>query len=300
MPTMRELKKRLQSVTTTRQLAGAMRTVSTAKYSRISAQLGRTSAYAEACGSLAAELDIADLTAEKGLKAFRGAAEKTVFAPPGSRIYLLISGNRGLCGGYNHELFNFFYDEVLSEYPQAEYAVCGRMAAEYFASKGVEPIEVFEASDVPTYEEAEAIADKLYGYYAAGRAESVYFVYQGFISMMKQTPEIRRFLPAEQGDAQSEGEDSPAPSDTPIFIPDEETVRQGLMRHCLDSQMHTLLLQCAAGAQAATLMAMRSAYDNASESCQQLETAINRRRQAEVTQSVLETSADQGFDRRGN
>ena len=75
-------------------------------------------------------------------------------------------------------------------------------------------------------------------------------------------------------------------------MPDRETVCERLAEHGFDTMVYAIALEHASGAQAATLMAMRSAYDNAAQSALELETTINRRRQAEVTASVIETASD--------
>lgn len=77
-----------------------------------------------------------------------------------------------------------------------------------------------------------------------------------------------------------------------LFLPDRETVSALLARRGLDEAVFSLALEHAAGAQAATLMAMRNAFDNAEQSALELETTINRRRQAQVTASIIETAAD--------
>ena len=77
-----------------------------------------------------------------------------------------------------------------------------------------------------------------------------------------------------------------------VFIPDRETVASALVPLALSAEAFETLLSCASGAQAATVLAMRSAYDNAETSRARLETDINRLRQAGVTASVLETAAD--------
>ena len=98
MASLRELRKRLQSVKTTGQLAGAMRTVSTAKYSRASAQLSGLTAYSDALGELYG--DIGGTAAPVS-----GAVDPNEMISGERPMLVLAAGNRGLCGGYNHKLF---------------------------------------------------------------------------------------------------------------------------------------------------------------------------------------------------
>ena len=87
----------------------------------------------------------------------------------------------------------------------------------------------------------------------------------------------------------SDGEEAEA--EAPLFLPDRETIGAQLAVSCVDARLFELALENSAGAQAATIMAMRSACDNAAESAAELEITINRRRQAEVTSSVIETAS---------
>ncbi len=280
MPTMRELKKRLKSVRTTGQLAGAMRTAATAKYARAGAQLNAVSQYAASSRELLAAAASAAQRSERA-----GEDEKTDGREV--RALVLLSGNRGLCGGYNHELFSFFSSVLKEENGDRAVIVCGRMAEEYCREKGIETLFSVAVSDVPDFDQARELSEKLYELYESGAIARADFVFQRFVNMMKQTPCVREFLPFESGEISDD--------DRTLFIPDAETVRKRLIPVCLAADVYSLLLSCASGAQAATLMAMRSAYDNAMKSAQLLETAINRRRQASVTESVIETSGENHY-----
>ena len=103
--------------------------------------------------------------------------------------------------------------------------------------------------------------------------------------MLHQTPRTRTLLPlCTDGVADR--------IETTLFIPDEKTVLHAAALTCLGANAYATVLESAAGAQAATLMAMRTAYDNAAESKAELETAIGRRRQSDVTADVIETASE--------
>ena len=270
MATLRELKKRLNGVKTTGQLAGAMKTVSTAKFARINSVLSQYCPYAEECNELLGDIGIQAPDSRGGKKAL-----------------VLISGNRGLCGGYNSDLFAYFA-EIIAEEENVLVIPCGKMAVEYCREKGIEVYKELHINDVPDFSEAAEMAGFLRGIYVDGTASEVDFICQKFINMLKHEPETIRFLPTSSEDNCVEEE--------MIFVPDVETVREGLYGLCTDSEVYSVLLGCCAGAQAATLMAMRSAYDNANESALMLETELNRKRQSEVTASVIETASDNFTD----
>lgn len=269
MSTLKDLKKRLNGVQATRQLAFAMKTASSIKFSRINNALGGWGRYMD-CSE-----EIASLA---------GTGAKAPANQSSNRLFVLVSGNRGLCGGYNIELFSLF-DEIVKANPEnALYITCGKKAAEHCRAKNIPVIKEIAISDIPSYEEAAALEEELFSLYESGKVREINFVYQRHINLLKREPVTKRFLPSEEHAAQN--------ADDIIFVPDKQTVADKIYSSYLNNTVYTLLLNCAAGVQAATLTAMRSAYDTASESEVALQTAIQRRRQADVTAGVLETAAE--------
>ena len=198
---------------------------------------------------------------------------------------VVFSGNRGLCGGFNAELLGFFAEILREEAEPPLIIACGRVAEAFCKERGVEA-KSFELSDIPTYDETLAISSYAGELYDSGAVARVVLVYQSFKNTLTQTPALRELLPG-----QNEGEAGEEAGEA-LLLPDAETVRAGLGALCFNAAVYSIALENATGAEAATLMAMRSAYDNAKESALKLETAINRQRQAEVTSSVIETAAD--------
>ena len=265
MPTLRELQKRLESAETIKQLSGAMRTAGTAKYTKLCAALDAYSPYAAALrGILPGRRETAGDAAD----------EKT--------LCLLISGNRGLCGGYHQELFAHYTD--FAGKTGVRTVTCGKKALEFCRQKKIEVEQSFEIADIPRFADAKEISSTLFDLYSSGEVTKVCVVSQHFINMLKIFPETDFIL---RGRSDDEGQD-----DGTIFIPDRRSVVEALDPVILASVVYEKLLSAAAGAQAATVVAMRSAFENATNSISSLEIRINRMRQAAVTASVLETAID--------
>ncbi len=266
---LQDLKKRQSGVLATRQLAGAMKTVSSIKFTRINNILGGYGKYSGFCSKL---------------------TENAGFDPQKTesvcdrRLFVLLSGNRGLCGGYNIDLFNYFDGIVKKEPETTLYIACGKKAAEHCKAKGVTLADSISLPDVPRFEDAAGLAEKLRCRFESGEVSEIYFVYLEHINLLRRQPQTALFLPIKEKTAADGGET--------LYIPDKATVRKRLYPFYLETTVYSLLLNCAAGVQAATLIAMRSAYDTANESAAVLETEINRRRQAQVTAGVLETAAE--------
>lgn len=276
MSNLQVLKKRLNSVCATKEMAEAMKTVATVKYSRAGKAYSEYEKYSEACGSALELLGGAFLS------------RQTDEVKPRNCLVLLTS-NRGFCGGFNGNVLRFFASELEAESEPPLLIVCGKKGRKYCTDRSLEA-EFLEMEDIPSYAFAKDLTEKLFELYSSGEVSGIYFISQHFKNIMTQLPARTKILPQEQ----SEGN---ALSDETLFLPDRETVGAKLALTCLAGTVYRILLAHASGAQAATIVAMRSASDNAGESQVKLETMINRIRQAEVTNSVIETSsAAQGLE----
>ena len=274
MASLQNLKKHLQSIRTTGQLAGAMKTVSAAKYSKISALQASYASYASAARELR----------ERFGDAFQAALPCA--NPEAPDCFVILSSNRGLCGGYHAELFSYTA-KLLREHDRPYVSVtCGKMAEHWFAAKKLAVSRAYPLPDVPAYGDVRELAEDLLTGYREGEIASVRLVYQHFQNMLTQTPGVDVLLPfgaAEAGD--------PVASD-PLCLPDRDTVARAAGLTCYRSGIYAAVLEAVSGAQAATMMAMRAAYDNAEDSSALLESELSRRRQSEVTAGVIETSVD--------
>ena len=155
MESPRELKRRLASIRTTGQLAGAMRTVASARYSRLSALSGPYAEYVKALESMCMRLGLTDDTGESCGEV--------------PECWVLVGADRGLCGAYNSELFSYFDREYEKCAVRPLVAVSGKMARAHCAAKGIETAAVFSFSALPTYQEAAKAADVLSGLCDSGR-----------------------------------------------------------------------------------------------------------------------------------
>ena len=274
MPNLRDLKKRLKSVQATGQLAGAMRTVSAAKYSRLGKQHTVYREYAEACSVVTEALPSLMDNCFPPLH------------PEAPALYVLPASNRGLCGGYNSELFNFFR-QALGENVARNFLVlpCGKPAVSFVRENGYPLDREFLLPDIPTFADCQPLMNHIRELYRTGVVSSVDFFYQKHINMLTQQPTRVRVLGQEPRDTESG-------SDSFLYLPSREQVEKSASLTILNARLYALLLETATGSQAATLLAMRSAYDNAEDSAAELSLHISRIRQAAVTNSVIEISSE--------
>ncbi len=267
MATVQSLKKKLQTIRSTTKLTRAMKTASTVKYSKLSGIYGEYEKYADEYLRL--------------YESYRSEFD-SVFScsnPDAPCCFVVITSNKGMCGAFNTELMSFFS----GMYEKGIIISCGKKATEYFEKKGVETVKNFIFEDIPSYEQVKELFSYICSLMEEGKISSVKTVYPEYTNMIKQSPVCRDLFTFEEGTA--EGEAS-------LFVPDRETVIKNTAEKIFLCVLYKRILETALGAQAATLTAMRSAYDTACEYSAKLETEMNRKRQSQVTADVLEISSE--------
>ncbi len=270
MASLQILRKRYKSIQSTAEMAAAMKTASTVKYARITRMLSAIGAYSQAC-SEALSLFGTNLLTRKTESVKK------------QNCLVVFSSSRGFCGGFNSELLRFFENQMEEEAEKPLLIVQGQKAVAFCNAKGYE-FQPLEFEDIPGYKDAETLTARLFEIYASGEADHIDLICQRFDNMMKQTPVRETILPLNEGTGSAENREL-------LCLPDRETAEQAPAMYCLVNSIYRIMLGHCAGAQAATTIAMRNACDNAEKSLEKLEILINRIRQAEVTNSVIETSA---------
>ena len=270
----------------TGQLAGAMKTASAVKYARTSATLARFLPRASAC---------------RAMKTRFGSALGTALPcadPDAPRCFVLLGSNRGLCGGYNIALYEFA-DRIFEEAGDFTLIAAGRHALNRLRETGVGkvppgedavvPENAFLLPDIPSFEDAAPLLERAAGLYRRGEVSSVELIGQEFVNMLTQKPVLRRLLPMDTPDGEQTAVRGRSAEDV-LYVPDRETVLHSAAEAVLASDFYAFVLETAAGAQAATLVAMRTASDNAEKTASDLESAISRLRQSQITSGVIETA----------
>lgn len=266
MAQLTDLKKRLRGIEVTRQLTGAMKTVSSAKYGRLVKRAAAAHRYAE---------EAEQLRLQVGQR-----AETPVTAS--QRVCCLVLGhNRGLCGSYNSTL-HAFAQESLQAWPEVTLLVAGKAAAAYFSARAFPMEKTFALPDVPDFTDCRPILEDLLRRYQSGEAGEVWLIRQSSVNSLTQLPVRERLLPFDLPDAGG---------GIPLCFPNQAAVWDSLWRIAVGSAFYHAVLDGAQAAQAATLSAMRTAYDNASETAKRLSLEIQKLRQSAVTSGVLETAS---------
>ncbi len=271
MASIQYLKKKLRGILSTQKLAKAMKTVSTVKFSRLNGVYGKFSAYGKQCAAL--------------YDSYK--KEIAAFLPPAAEnapvCMVVLGADKGLCGNFNADLFAFALGRIKEE--EHPYIITGgKKAVAYCKEKKIAINHSFFFGDTPSYEDAGILLDELIRLRREGAISAVKILYPRYRNMMLQTPALQDLFEAGNGE-EAVGEET-------LFFPDRETFIGKSAKGIFQSMLYQMLLETALGAQAATLMTMRSAYDTATEYRTQLESQINRERQSAVTADVIETSSE--------
>lgn len=270
MPDIEMLNKQLRGIRTTRKLTKAMKTISTVKFSKLKSVYGEYSPYGKECAR------ILKMYGEELGKAI--SSEVNENAPP---AFVVMASNRGLCGKFNSDVLNFAKDKI-EKYDEFYLVACSKKAVNYFNNKGIPISKERILSDVPSFEETSELLQEIINLRNEGRISKVYVIYSEYCNMVEQRPRLKELFFSEN--AQENG--------SVFCVPDRITFVQETAQTVFRAVFYELALEAAMGAQGSTLMTMRSAYDTATEYCEQLEAEINRIRQSVVTADVIETSAE--------
>lgn len=274
MANLRAIRTRIKSVENTRQITKSMKMVAAAKLRKTQSAFASLRTYADESGTLLAEAS-----------AGAGAIENPYLATHGEcrRIcYVLIVGNRGLCGTYNQSLLRYCEKLVKDSEEESYVIVCGRWGRDLIAASGLNVRENYEVSDTPTHEEALKLAQRLKQLYREGSVDRIILVYQHYRSVLSQVPEQAQLLPLRQR------ETSAAADRDVIYEPDRDSLLNTLLDMYIGNTVHAVLLEARTGEHSARMTAMTAAADNTEELINDLTLELNHARQATITTEISE------------
>ena len=285
----KEIKRRIESVQNTRQITSAMKMVSASKLRKVQAKLGSGDIYRNKLSRLLANLseNVDDIT-DIPLLEIREVK---------SIGLLVMTSNRGLCGGYNHHLLKQaleFCEEKKALGIDLGIIAVGKKAEEFFLRRGIRVDKAFlDFSDIGEQEDALVLSEMLKEAYLEKRYDEIYLAYQAFGSVISQTPTLLRLLPAscEQLEKVEEEEEKTTYLPNYIFEPEPQEILSKLLALYFQVMIESALIEARAGEHGARMTAMSAATDNATELLQTLKLSYNRARQAAITSEITEIVA---------
>jgi F-type H+-transporting ATPase subunit gamma len=215
---------------------------------------------------------------------------------------LLVAGDRGLAGAFNSQIVRAGVAggrEHDGEGHAPVFYASGRRVVSSLTFRGFAPAESFTGfTDRPAYADARMIAEKLMAAYVDGDVDKVEIFYNGYISPISQVVRRETLLPLQQAtvleeEAAEDGEGADEPAHRPLveYEPDPEEILRRLVPDYVEISIYRALLESTASEHGARMTAMRNASENAGELIEDLTLQMNRARQAEITQEIMEVVA---------
>jgi F-type H+-transporting ATPase subunit gamma len=278
----RKLDKRRKSIRNIRKITRTMELIARARFKKALDRAHAASAYTDRIRQLVDDLTRAGLELNHPLLETR--------AEPGRAILLVLTSNRGLCGGFNSNLLRLGtsrWHELGRTAPEAELEVSGKRGISALKFRGLTPRETFtHFEDKPRFDEVELLADRYLGDFVARRLDRLDVVYTRFESVSRQGAVCETLLPlaveAPSAGSSKRGETSYE------FLPSAESILEEVLPTSFKVRLFKCFLDSAVSEQIARMIAMKSATENADELIRALSIQYNRARQGQITSELTD------------
>ena len=284
MASMREIKRRKGSISSTQQITKAMKLVSTVKLQRAKGKAESTKPYFDCMfDTIATMLSKSESIDHPYLRS--GASPK--------KAVITITSNRGLAGGYNNNIVKLITADETFDQENTEIYALGKKGRDSLDLKGYKiALDASEVMNAPMYADAKELSETLLDRFEKGEIGEIYLAYTVFKNTVTHVPTMLKLLPVEIPEREA-GEEPAA--DIPMnYDPNEETVLGMIVPKYVTSLIYGAMKEAVASENGARMQAMDSATSNADEMIQKLELDYNRARQGSITQELTEIIAGAG------
>lgn len=290
----RALDKRRKSIRNIRKITRTMELIATARFKKAMDRANAASAYTQRITQLVGDLARSGLELRHPLLEPR---EQT-----NSCCILLLTANRGLCGGYNGNVTRLALDKIAEtdSVPKRRLEVSGKRGIAALKFRKI-PVDASytEFDDQPKYEAVEAIANRFLEAYIAGNLDRLDVVYTRFVSASRQVAVVETLLPLGSLEGADAGSSSPSArqgqegkqSQTSTeyeFLPSAHSILEEVVPVSFKVKLFKCFLDAAVSEQIARMVAMKSATENAGDLIKQLSMQYNRSRQSQITGEIME------------
>ncbi len=301
MPSLRDYRDRIKSVTSTRKITSAMKMVAASKLRRAQEQAEAAQPYATAMAAMLARVAKNAVVNESSSKLLVGTGSQQ------RHLLVAVSADRGLCGGFNSNIAKKIRQQIIRlerEGKDVSILCVGRKAADVLRSTHASFIEKtmtgITGKSRVEFSEASKVTQYILEEFTSGKFDVCTLVYNEFISILTQTPEAQQIIPFKVADANDQAQLAKADSTKAdsveeeeslcpySFEPEEDEILNALLPRNLGVQVYRALLDSSAGEQAARMTAMENATSNAGDMIKELTLKYNRARQAQITKELIE------------
>lgn len=286
----RALDKRRKSIRNIRKITRTMELIATARFKKAMERAASATDYTRRITKLVGDLTRAGLEVSHPLLQQR---ENT-----GRAILLVLTANRGLCGGYNGNVLRLSVqrkkdlDQLTNG--QTVIEVSGKRGISGLKFRGIETGESFtQFDDQPKFEQVEAIANRYLQDYILGKIDRVDVAYTRFVSASRQEAVVETLLPLSRLDVPSSTQTAAASTeaaqqDLYEFVPSAESILEEVVPASFKVKLFKCFLDAAVSEQISRMVAMKSATENASDMIKMLSRTYNRARQSQITGQIME------------
>ncbi|MCK0106768.1 F0F1 ATP synthase subunit gamma [Marinobacter sp. S0848L] len=274
----KEIRNQIGSIKSTQKITSAMEMVAASKMRKAQERMQATRPYAEKMRQVIGHI-------AKSNKDYRHPfmQEREV-----QRVgYIVVSSDRGLCGGLNTNAFKLLVREMREWKEKGiETDICaiGQKAASFFRSYGGNVVAALtHMGDSPSAEQLIGSVKVMLDAFVEGKIDRLFLISNEFVNTMTQSPKSEQLLPLPEGSDDDVGRQWDY-----IYEPDSRPILDGLMPRYIESQVYQGVVENLACEQAARMIAMKSATDNAGGIIDELQLAYNKARQAAITQEISE------------
>jgi F-type H+-transporting ATPase subunit gamma len=282
----RALDKRRKSVRNIQKITRTMELIATARFKKAMDRATAATAYTKRMMQLVADL------AQSGVEVSHPLLEPR--PETRSAILLVLSANRGLCGGYNASVIRLAMSrirELRRQFTQLRLLVSGKRGISAMRFRKIDVERGFtHFEDKPRFDEVDVVATQLLDDYTRKRIDRVDVIYTKFVSSSRQVTTVETLLPLESlegGESQGEGKRSRGES-LYEFLPSAASILEEVVPASFKTKLFKCFLDAAVSEQIARMVAMKSATENAQEMIRQLSRTYNRARQSQITNEIME------------
>jgi len=289
----RALDKRRRSVRNIRKITRTMELIATARFKKAMDRASAATAYTKRITKLVSDL------AQSGLEVSHPLLEPR--EKPGRTILLVITGNRGLCSGYNSNVFRHAwarYNELKEQVPQVDLEISGKRGIAAFKYRGLKGTHAYtHFEDKPAFGEVDVLATRYLEEFTTGALNRLDVAYTRFEGISRQTAVVETLLPlasltvedAAKGAAKRAEETKKQAGETMYeFLPSAESILEEVVPTSFKVKLFKCFLDSAVSEQIARKVAMKSATDNADKLIKALSMTYNRARQSQITGEIME------------
>lgn len=283
MPSLKEVKNRITSVTSTQQITKAMKMVAAAKLRKSQERIVQMRPFAKKLATILQNLSGAETSGDSDNWYSAVREEKKI-------LIIAISSDRGLCGSFNSNVFKGVNNLISEKYSEqfrkgnGTILVIGRKALDYFSKRKYNVISEYATLfQNLTFEKVSTPAAFVMDEFRKGKYDKVELVYNEFKNVATQILQVEQFLPVIPPNVEGKGNQIDY-----IYQPNQEEILTGLIPKSLKVQLFKGLLDSDAAFNGAQMTAMDKATENAGELLKELKLSYNRSRQAAITKEILE------------